>query len=248
MLTQSAPAIVKALTGVLPPGALQQLTQALGNCEQPLTHRGQVNIPGVNPATAQQGLAAGQGGSGRWNPADYPGLIPSAGFGGFADMGGHQPDWNSNNYGGSQFFFPTNSYFNQNQFFGGPTMNVGGNSYFNNAYSTTFTTENINTNNITTININGEPAGPGPSGPPGSAGAAGQNGMDGELPVLSTATLSYVADITVTPAASDNITAITKISFDPETCEINVDETKQVPTKWRVTVNPRRESAVVYAP
>jgi len=40
--TQAAPQIVKALAGVLPDGAVRQLMQALGNCNQPFTSRGPV--------------------------------------------------------------------------------------------------------------------------------------------------------------------------------------------------------------
>jgi hypothetical protein len=44
MLTAAMPALTNALRGVLPPNALKQLTQALGNCNQDLTHRGNVVI------------------------------------------------------------------------------------------------------------------------------------------------------------------------------------------------------------
>lgn len=44
MLTSQMPALTRALSGVLPPNALKQLTQALGNCNQEVTHRGPVSI------------------------------------------------------------------------------------------------------------------------------------------------------------------------------------------------------------
>jgi hypothetical protein len=44
VLTAAMPAVTNALRGVLPPNALKQLTQALGNCNQDLTHRGNVVI------------------------------------------------------------------------------------------------------------------------------------------------------------------------------------------------------------
>lgn len=44
MLTSQMPALTRAMAGVLPPLALKQLTQALGNCNQELTHRGQLSF------------------------------------------------------------------------------------------------------------------------------------------------------------------------------------------------------------
>jgi hypothetical protein len=44
MLTNAMPAVMRALQGSLPPAALKQLTQALGNCNQQLTHRGDISV------------------------------------------------------------------------------------------------------------------------------------------------------------------------------------------------------------
>jgi hypothetical protein len=44
MLTNAMPAVMRALQGSLPPNALKQLTQALGNCNQQLTHRGDISV------------------------------------------------------------------------------------------------------------------------------------------------------------------------------------------------------------
>lgn len=46
MLTQTAPQQYKALKDQFPSGVLQQFLQSVANCNQPLTHRGNVNIPG----------------------------------------------------------------------------------------------------------------------------------------------------------------------------------------------------------
>lgn len=42
MLTAQMPALTRALSGVLPPAALKQLTQSLGNCNQEMIHRGPI--------------------------------------------------------------------------------------------------------------------------------------------------------------------------------------------------------------
>jgi len=47
MLTQMMPALIDALRQVLPPEAIGPLSQSLGNCAQPLTHRAGVNLPGT---------------------------------------------------------------------------------------------------------------------------------------------------------------------------------------------------------
>lgn len=44
MLTNTMPAVVKALQKTLDPTTLKAFTQALGNCNQPVTQRGQVNV------------------------------------------------------------------------------------------------------------------------------------------------------------------------------------------------------------
>ena len=42
MYTQSAPSLMNALSGYLPDAAVRAVVQALGNCQQPLAHRGEV--------------------------------------------------------------------------------------------------------------------------------------------------------------------------------------------------------------
>lgn len=48
MLTQAIPSLVKALQKTMDPSTLKAFTQALGNCAQPLTHRGPVNSAPVS--------------------------------------------------------------------------------------------------------------------------------------------------------------------------------------------------------
>lgn len=135
MLTQAMPALVKALTGVLPPAAVKQLTQALGNCNQPLMHRGDVQ---VTPAqlTTRNGVVSGVKNGGLvgatgWDPRAYANFLPQAGaFNPSAayDMPGfsNSSQWNQSNYAGNQFSFPLNQAFTLNTYLGAPTFNVSG--------------------------------------------------------------------------------------------------------------------------
>jgi hypothetical protein len=180
------PALVKALTGVLPDGAVRQLMQALGNCNQPYTSRGVQNFQAPEQIGNNNGVYSG----GPWNPSQYPGLIPPAGSPGRTDIpggGGWQGgnynggNTNVNNYGGNSFYFPTSQEFALNNYYGGPIMNVGGNSTFNN-----ITANNITTNSVTVVSGGGGgggglpalPGEPQPGGPgiPGGGGGAGPGG------------------------------------------------------------------------
>lgn len=135
MLTQAMPALVKALTGVLPPAAVKQLTQALGNCNQPLTHRGDVQITPPQ-VTTRNGLVSGfrnggiPGATG-WSPQQYSNFLPQAGVDNQwaqYEMAGFnsQNTWNQSNYGGNTFNLPLNQQFAINQYFGSPTFVVNG--------------------------------------------------------------------------------------------------------------------------
>lgn len=175
--TQSMPALAKALAGVLPDGAVRQLMQALGNCNQPYTSRGVQNFQAPEQLGNNNGVYSG----GPWNPSQYPGLIPDAGSqgrtvipgpGGWTGGNYYGGATNSTNYGGNSFYFPTSQEFALNNYYGGPIFNVGGNSTFEN-----ITTNNITTNNIT-INSGGGVGGfggdePEPGGPGGDGGGMG---------------------------------------------------------------------------
>jgi hypothetical protein len=173
--TQAMSSLVKALTGVLPEAAVRQLMQALGNCNQPTSSRAPADYqPNYNLGNTN-GVYAG----GRWNPAQYPGLLPDAGTDGFVERpnsgssyyGSGNQTTNTNNYDGNNFYFPTNQAFNLNNFYGGPSMTVGGNSTFN----------NIVTNQITTaqINVTGGGGGGFAPSPPPAAAQPGDGGFGG---------------------------------------------------------------------
>lgn len=187
MLTQAMPAFIDALRAAgVPASAIAPLTQSLGNCAQPLTHRA-----GLNFAAPIRPNQNGTFSSGSWNPANYQNLFPANGGPGSSgvpynpgsyhsetDLGGMNVTWNEGNRYDSQFYFPTNQVFTQNQFFGGPTVHVSGGQqidYITNEY---FDGDTVNTNNVTTQVFNGDPVA-GPQGPPGAAGRDGQRGAPG---------------------------------------------------------------------
>lgn len=176
MFTQSSPALVNALSGALPENVVKALTQALGNCNQPLTHRAPVNL---QPANAQQS-GPGYYTGGQWNPQDYQNILPTASDRSNVDIPNWEGPggWNSGNFYGDTFQFPTSQEFTLNNYYGGPNVYGGGNSYFENLYATNQTVQNLTAQSLTVQNINGTPV-VGPAGPPGARGDRGADGVPG---------------------------------------------------------------------
>lgn len=180
MFTQAMPPYIDALRQAVPPNAVGPMAQALGNCAQPLTHRG-----GINFAAPRRPNQNGTFNGGAWNPADYQNLFPGSGgpynqgsYQNQVDLGGMNVTWNEGNRYNSQFFFPTTVQFTPNNFFGGPTVHVSGGQqidYITNEY---FDGDTVNVNNVTTQVFNGDPVA-GPQGPPGADGRDGQRGAPG---------------------------------------------------------------------
>lgn len=170
MFTQAAPALINSLRQS---GGPWPMVQALGNCNAPLTHRGAVNF-----APAPRRTRDGVYGPGAWNPAQYPGLIPSAGSGGSVDIGGMTTVWNAGNVYDSQFFFPTENYFATNQFFGGPVFNVQNHAHIDYLSNDVIEGDTVNVQNVATEVINGQKV-PGIAGPAGAPGRDGRPGAPG---------------------------------------------------------------------
>jgi hypothetical protein len=186
----------------LPATAVKALTQAIGNCQQPLAHRGPVTID-PTPQGNDRGMFNDQ----KWDPSKYRSILPNASQAGdsFVDLPGFGPggsynagDWNSTNYGGNSFSFLTDNYFNTTNFYGGDTFNIGGNTNVNNLTVQNLNTTTINNTNITNINGGGSGGGSGGGGNgggglfpgggggggffppgPGDRGAPGRDGRDG---------------------------------------------------------------------
>ena len=206
MNSQAMPALAQALTGVIPDQAVRALMQALGNCQQPVTSRSDVNFQ-PNLQANFQGQRRSDLGTlpgGRWNQNSIPqGMIPtmseyaqytSLNFDQFGrnqmvdiprPPGFTTNAFTSNFYGGAQFNFPTDQTFILNNVFGGPSFNFGGNTNFNVAQGETLSFRNAMFNSITVggVTIGGsEPAiisGGGGFGSPGSPGSPGTTGRPG---------------------------------------------------------------------
>lgn len=205
MLTNTMPAVIKALQQTLDPTTLKAFTQALGNCNQPVTQRGPVDIQ-PNNFYLRAGEYPGQGDSFGYSTYDYSQYNPffqnvyAPNFGDFnpifpvpnppisilppdlgpgdnrIDLGDTINNNINNNLYSSQFFFNTDQTFNN---IGGPTNNVfGGDTYINRSFTDNSTTNVTNTTNLNVTNINGNPV-QGPSGPPGRPGSDGRDGRDG---------------------------------------------------------------------
>jgi hypothetical protein len=163
MFTQQVPALVNALSGALPDSAVRSLMQALGNCQQPLAHRGDVNLAPREPPNTK-GVVGGPA----WNPQQYQELFPqnynqyyfeAPGIGSYSNG-----SWYNTNYGGAEFSFPTNQEFFANEYYGGPTFNVGGNSFFDNTFADNAQYNTVSTQNMTIEYMNGFPVPVSPSG------------------------------------------------------------------------------------
>lgn len=168
MNTQAMPALASALSGDMPQQVVRALMQAIGNCNQPVSQRGGVNVQDTR--RLPNGIAASQ----TWNSYEYNNILPYAGQDPLAgrpgstvvlpNLPGHSNgDWNTSNYF-SSFSFPTNNEFNTNNLFRNITNHFGGDSFF----------ESVTVNNISL----GGPAGR--AGRDGRDGAAGRDGLTGQ--------------------------------------------------------------------
>lgn len=166
MLTQATPAIVAALQKALPPAALKQLTQALGNCGQPVTHRGPLSLqPGLPQEAGGAGVFGGNGADGypaqTWNAQEYADLLPYR-EGAFYDIPGIGLGGTTfNHYYGDSFSFPTTNNYNITNNY---ANTIGGGTYIP---------------GLITDQIRFLP----PRGRDGAAGRDGYDGRDGRDPL-----------------------------------------------------------------
>lgn len=213
MNTQAMPALAQALVGILPDQAVRSLMQALGNCQQPVSSRGGLDVQ--QPAfTNGLGLVP----PGQWSPSAVPsGYLPTSSSGSrryplhsssnyivnqnlkLADIpnpaGFTTTQYTSNFYGGAQFSFPTDQTFTLNNVFPGPTVNYGGATNFHFAAGDTLNFRHAMFDSLTIGGTTiygspitfgggfGQPGGPGSPGSPGMPGQPGATGTPG-LPGL----------------------------------------------------------------
>lgn len=236
MFTSQAPLLLSALSGAMPADTARQLAQVFANCNQGITHRGNVNLQGT-PFSQQNGVitapnaaglppwalgnqaANGQSypsgglyggnyygtdgptsalqtayrpGSSAWgnyvNSTTNPLVAPSGG-GGYTSG-----DWIT--YTGDTNIFDVSPKIteNINQYYGGPTFQVAGDTVYSNTVTNNSYVTNMYSTNVSADTMNGEPikgdkGDPGVAGPagapawpgsPGAAGPAGANGLNGK--------------------------------------------------------------------
>jgi hypothetical protein len=169
MLTQAMPALSQALQGALPPHTIRRMMQALGNCNQPLEHRGPVAI---SPTQARQSGPGFYNAGGSWDPSIVQSITDVASLqnnGGLVDSPG-----SVTNFTGDSFLFNNNANYSTNLF---PTTIING------------VIGRDGTNGVSGFNgVDGPPGATGASGlegaagrdgAPGAAGAAGRAGAGG---------------------------------------------------------------------
>jgi len=245
VFTQSMPALAQALSGALPEAALKQLMQSLGNCQQPLTHRGAINILPPD-STGVGGLAR----PGTWRASDYTNIMPQAGDNAYVDVAGNIDNsqhnttntLNTNNYGGNSFSFPLNNKFNYTNYYGGDTFNVAGNSNFDNSTHTTLKAGDLFVSNLFVNNVynnynngGGDGGGGGDNG--GGMGGGGPGGpgvAPPQVPVpASTQVSTFLKDVSGTgnvicPTVSSAKIKDANVSLTKENTSIDVTVTGSV--------------------
>lgn len=192
---------MSALDGAMPADNARQLTQTLANCNQDLTHRGNVsfsatplfqnngmvtqrfnidlppwvvnnNYYGVDPPpNPWQDAYRPFGINYVNNEITYVAPPPGGGY-----VGG---DWNTYLGDNNTFDLAPRITENVNQYYGGPTFQVAGDTVFNNTTVNNSYAGNVTTNNLVTNNLNGQRAPKGDKGDPGLAGPAGAPGAAG---------------------------------------------------------------------
>ena len=208
MLTQAMPAVVRALQGTMPSAALKQLTQALGNCNQEVVQRGDVNVSPDAWTNVNNRNGAYNGDA--WNPNDYRNLVTN---GDLINNGGQNANQNA-------FDFSTRQAFETNSFYGGGIQNYAGNVNISNLY-----TENITTRKITvTGGGDGDPGDPGEPGPPGQPGIDGQgragfNGAPG-FPGRRGRPDNQLVVVNV-GKKKKSVRVLAGVTFDPYSCELH---------------------------
>lgn len=222
MFTSQSSLLLSALGNATDPDTARQITQVFANCNQDLSHNGSISVNSAPAAQKNGVLNSSPWGVGAWYGGNYYGtdtvpyqaqsaLRPGGGAA-YANLdlnpfempnpgGGYRSgDWITYQGDNNTFDVAPRITETTNQFYGGPTFQVAGDTVFNNtttnnSYVTNQITQNLMASTINDIPINpdkgdpliAEPQGapanpgdPGAAGPAGPAGAVGANGLNGQ--------------------------------------------------------------------
>jgi len=245
MLTQTMPALANAMSGVMPPNALRQLMQALGNCNQPLEHRGPIAIT-ASPRQSARGVYDGA----QWDPRQFQQLADA--FNIWNNLAFVDSTVNNKIFTGDTFTFPSTNQFITNTFpttivWGTPgtpgTPGAPGTPGGGAAGGGVDGRDGRDGRDGIAIGGTGPAGRPGEAGRSGRDGAAGAPGRDG-LPggVFGQGGYELVAgkgrqiNVPITVLESKTVEAskyrayVTvplttyKAAFDPESCEVTLEE------------------------
>lgn len=197
MFTAQAPALLRALGDATDADSARQVTQAVANCSQNISHRGTVSLAGMPfsqsngvlqsspwtmrannyygtdlpPMPAEDALRSG-GGLGYANGPN-PFEMPSPG-------GGYRSgDWYTFQGDNNVFDVAPRITEQTNFYYGAPTFVVAGNSSMNWLHANVGSFEKVQAKEVEAAVVNGEPV-RGEKGDPGAAGPAGAPGQRGD--------------------------------------------------------------------
>lgn len=259
MLTQTMPALSRALDGQLPPQVVKAVMQALGNCGQDAVQRGGV---AVMPNTLRGVSMRGNQG---WNPYSTQNInnngawIPFNPNGNpFVDMpsgGGYRAgNWYSTHYGSPNYTFFSPITNELNTIYGSPTSFFGGDTAFDNVFANNITADTVTSEEDVRLGIirlqqtseapgdngaSGSDGRTGPSGPPGDDGALAGAGFIPKMPVQR-----YFAIDKLVPNRP-GFGFVADVTFDPDTCALNVR--KEFP-RLMTGINVARQQLQYYGP
>jgi hypothetical protein len=233
MFTQAMPALVNAMSGSMSQNAMRQLMQVLGNCNQPLEHRGPVAI-NTNARQSERGVYDG----GRWDPGQFQDIANGPSI--FNNNAFVDSRVNNQFFQEGDFLLRTDAQFTTNNLFqtiilGGPSTpgaaGAAGANGVDGAPGAVGAAGAAGRAGIGFVGAPGQRGTDGPAGPPGQRGFDGLDGLpgrpgrDGRDGIGGGYTLSersrgvplrgVLDDVSVQVTGTVNVPV-----FDPETCDV----------------------------
>jgi hypothetical protein len=172
MFTQAMPSLATAMSGPMSQNAVRQLMQALGNCNQPLEHRGPVAIT-TSARQSERGVYDGS----RWDPTQFQNIANGPRI--FNNNAFVDSSVDNRFFGGDSFLFTNNNEFITNNLFQTIIWGTPGGPVFPGGPSGPGSDGRDGREGRDGVGL-GVPGRPGEEGRPGRDGAAGVPGLDGQ--------------------------------------------------------------------